>query len=146
MDTFKQPGGRSLSSLAFKQPGGRSLSSLAISYPDSANSETARKKYKAKTLRDFPEALKADFMVLNDREIKADLLFYTDDPNAWDTAFRSAMTDLKMAGNKTMRQLYLDTSPKFTVNLYNNGTVMAQGSETSLEEFEKDFPNLSELV
>ena len=80
-------------------------------------------------------------MVLNDREIKVDLLFYTDDPNAWHTALRSVI-----AGNTTMRQLYLATSPKFTVNLYNNGTVMVQDSETSLEEFEKDFPELKELA
>ncbi|KAJ8360504.1 hypothetical protein SKAU_G00170290 [Synaphobranchus kaupii] len=126
MDTLE---GRSLSS----------LSSLAISYPDNGSSDTARKKYKAKLLRDFPETLRADFMIFKDEERKTDLLFYTEHPNDWHTALSSAIKDLKMAGNKAMRQLFLETTPKFNINLYNNGTVMIQGSTHRLEQFERNF-------
>lgn len=130
MDTFKR----------------RSLSSIAFAYPADVTSETGRKKHKHKVMREFPETLKADLCVLNDKVIKADLLFYTEHPNAWHTALCSANKQLKMAGNKAMRQLYLDTVPKFNINIYNNGTVMIQGSEDSLEKFEMDFTNIKYLV
>ncbi|KAI7811058.1 hypothetical protein IRJ41_009861 [Triplophysa rosa] len=125
---------------------GRDISNLTITYPDDITSETAKKKFKTKLIKESPETLKADFMQINDRTIKADLLFYTDHPNAWHSALCSAYKDFNMCGNKAMRQLYLDTTPKFNINLYHNGTIMIQGSEYRLEQFEKDFASLKVLA
>lgn len=69
---------------------GQRFSALAICYPNDIITENGRKKYKAKILWDFPETLRAEFTILNDNIIKADLLFYTEHPNAWHTALLSA--------------------------------------------------------
>ncbi|XP_041939849.1 flocculation protein FLO11-like [Alosa sapidissima] len=125
---------------------GRSFSSPAVSYPATVNSETQRKKYKEQLLRDSPETLVTDFMVLNGKETKVDLVFFTSHPEAWHQTLSSYNKAFKMAGNKAMRQLYLDSKPKFNINIYNNGTVMIQGSETGLDQFERDFSKLKARV
>ena len=74
--------------------------------------------------------------MINGRETKADLLFYTEHPDVWHSTLRTDNKHFKMCGNKTMRQLYIDGSPKFNINIYKTGTIMIQGSETNLEKFE----------
>ncbi|KAJ8348988.1 hypothetical protein SKAU_G00275770 [Synaphobranchus kaupii] len=74
---------------------------MSFAYPAEVTSETGRKKYKQKILREFPETLKADIFILNDKETKADLLFYTEHPNAWHTALCLANKQLKMAAPRT---------------------------------------------
>ena len=80
------------------------------------------------------------------REVKADLLFYTQQPEAWHATVHAEYTNLKMGGNKSIRQLYTNTEPKFNMNFYNNGTIMIQGSQIKLEEFEREFPRLKALA
>lgn len=123
-----------------------SLSSLTISYPKEANSESKKKKYKAELLRKHPETLRADFTLLHGKILKSDLVFYTEHPDFWHTTLLAEQKELKMCGNKTIRQLYLETTPKFNINFYKTGTVMIQGPAYKLEEFEKDFQRLKSLV
>lgn len=54
------------------------------------------------------------------------------------------MTRRRKGGISKGRQLTLegDNDTKLTVNLYHNGTVMVQGPETSLNEFQRNFENL----
>ena len=97
MDTFTSP----------------KLSNLAIKYAEGIASEAGKKNDKAKVLDEHPEILRADFMLQKDKEINVDLLFFTERPNVWHAAQRKAHKHLKMSGNKTMRQLYVDTTPEW---------------------------------
>ena len=128
------------------QPHGCNLDSLVIHYPEDLTNEAEKKKYRSKLLKDHPETLKADFKRQGDRAVITDLLFFTEHPEAWHATLREQYDDLKMIGNKSIRQLYTGTVPKFNINFYNTGTVMVQGSQTRMEEFEKDFSRLKTLV
>ena len=81
-------------------------SGQSFSYSEEANSESKNKKYKAEILRENPETLKADFTVINRRETKADLLFYTEHPDVCHSTLLADNKHFKMCGNKTLRQLY----------------------------------------
>lgn len=72
----------------------RDLSSPAITYCDDVISNSARKKYKTKLIRESPDTLRADLMHTNERKIKADLVFYTEHPSAWHSALCSTFKDL----------------------------------------------------
>ena len=73
---------------------------------------------------------------LNNKKEETDLLFYTDNPHASYTAIGKAYKDFKMSGNKSMRQLFLDTTPKSNINLSHNGPGMVQGPEPRYNTFE----------
>ena len=52
---------------------GRSLYNMVIQYPEEINSETGRKKYMSKLLREHPETLRADFKMQCDQPVITDL-------------------------------------------------------------------------
>jgi hypothetical protein len=51
-----------------------------------------------------------------------------------------------MSEKRTMRQLYIDSTPKCNIDIHNNGTVMDQGSEASLDQFVYYFDQIKPLL
>ncbi|ROL43816.1 hypothetical protein DPX16_0710 [Anabarilius grahami] len=57
-----------------------------VSYPEKCRSVQARKKHKEKTIRDNPEPLYDDYIQLDGKRIKNNLIFYTTLITAWKSA------------------------------------------------------------
>ncbi|ROL48810.1 hypothetical protein DPX16_23321 [Anabarilius grahami] len=95
-------------------------------------------------LRENPEILLSDYSGPEDNRVRCNLLLFTEHPSVWHTILCSAMTCRRKGGISKGRPLTLegDNETKLTVNLYQNGTVMVQGPETSLNEFQRNFKNL----
>jgi len=116
---------------------------LEIIYPAEVKSTKDKKKMKETILRENPELLLSDYSGPEDNRVRCNLLFFTEHPSAWHTILSSAMTCRRKGGISKGRQLTLegDNDTKLIVNLYHNGTVMVQGPETSLNEFQRNFRN-----
>ncbi len=95
-------------------------------------------------LKENPEMLLSDYSGPDNNRVRCNLLFFTEHPSSWHTILCSNMTCMRKGGISKGRQLTLegDNDTKLTVNLYHNGTVMVQGPETSLNEFQRNFGNL----
>lgn len=117
---------------------------LEVIYPKEVKSAKDKKKMKEIILRENPEILLSDYTGPEDNRVRCNLLFFTEHPSVWHTILCSAMTCRRKGGISKGRQLTLegDNDTKLTVNLYHNGTVMVQGPETSLNEFQRNFKNL----
>ncbi|ROL51080.1 hypothetical protein DPX16_14611 [Anabarilius grahami] len=117
---------------------------LEVIYPTEVKSAKDKKKMKEIILRENPEILLSDYTGPEDNRVRCNLLFFTEHPSVWHTILCSAMTCRRKGGISKSRQLTLegDNDTKMTVNLYHNGTVMVQGPETSLNEFQRNFKNL----
>ncbi|ROL50466.1 hypothetical protein DPX16_21033 [Anabarilius grahami] len=117
---------------------------LEVIYPTEVKSAKDKKKMKEIILRENPEILLSDYTGPEDNRVRCNLLFFTEHPSVWHTILCSAMTCRRKGGISKGRQLTLegDNDTKLTVNLYHNGTVMVQGPETSLNEFQRNFKNL----
>ncbi len=81
------------------------------------------------------------------------LLFYTDHTTAWHTAVTRHFSYTTKKGICKGRQIHIfedsdkDQENRFlTVNMYQNGTVMVQGSEAALSSFVQDFPTLTKIA
>ncbi|XP_060746138.1 uncharacterized protein LOC132859401 [Tachysurus vachellii] len=116
---------------------------LLITYPEDVKD---KHEYKHEQLRKHPETLRAD---ISRKDNVTNLLFYTQDTEAWYKALCSHYTNhttrnindgrqIKIEGNDT------DSSP-LTVNIYRSGTVMFQGSEARLSSVQDDFEILKAL-
>lgn len=116
---------------------------LEIIYPAEVKSIKDKKKMKEMILRENPEILLSDYSGAEDNRVRCNLLFFTEHPSVWHTILCSAMTCRRKGGISKGRQLSLEghSDTKLTVNLYHNGTVMVQGPETSLNEFQRNFKN-----
>ncbi len=92
--------------------------------------------------------LLSDYSGPDNNRVRCNLLFFTEHPSSWHTTFCSNMTCMRKGGISKGRQRTLegDNDTKLTVNLYHNGTVMVQGPETSLNEFQRNFRNLKKEV
>ncbi len=99
-------------------------------------------------LKENPEMLLSDYSGPDNNRVRCNLLFFTEHPSSWHTILCSNMTCMRKGGISKGRQLTLegDNDTKLTVNLYHNGTVMVQGPETSLNEFQRNFGNLKKEV
>ncbi len=99
-------------------------------------------------LKENPEMLLSDYSGPDNNRVRCNLLFFTEHPSSWHTILCSNMTCMRKGGISKGRQLTLegDNDTKLTVNLYHNGTVMVQGPETSLNEFQRNFRNLKKEV
>ncbi|RXN11504.1 GTPase IMAP family member 8-like protein [Labeo rohita] len=117
---------------------------LEIIYPAEAKSVKEKKRIKETILRENPEILLSDYSGPDNNRVRCNLLFFTEHPSSWRTVLCSNMTCMRKGGISKGRQLTLegDNDTKLTVNLYHNGTVMVQGPETSLNEFQRNFRNL----
>ncbi len=119
------------------------LSAESIVYPPEARSDTSRKQYKQKILRDRAEELFADHYKSGD---VSNLIFLTQRPSAWHSTICSHYRSVKREGicNRWKIKIRDEEDPEsvvITVNIYKNGTVMVQGD---LRQFEKDFQTMKE--
>ncbi|MGH0119380.1 UNVERIFIED_CONTAM: hypothetical protein FKN15_022515 [Acipenser sinensis] len=83
--------------------------------------------------------------------VTTNLLLFTEHTDAWHTAIWKMYVHVKKGGICQGRQLKIREDADshhtvFTVNLYQNGTIMIQGSEASLVSFEENFLALKELA
>ncbi|XP_058863011.1 mucin-6-like [Acipenser ruthenus] len=102
-------------------------------------------------MKESPETLITDCSLAGGKRTKTNLLFYTQHPTAWHTALCTAHSNIKLGGICKGRQLRIgdETDPdstRLSINVFYNGTIMIQGTEASLELFEKDFQALKELA
>ncbi|KAL1276964.1 hypothetical protein QQF64_023637 [Cirrhinus molitorella] len=99
-------------------------------------------------LRENPEILLSDYNGPENNRVRCNLLFFTEHPSTWHSTLCLTMTCKRKGGISKGRQLTLEgeNDTKLIVNLYHNGTVMVQGPETSLNEFQKIFKNLKREV
>ncbi|KAG9265453.1 hypothetical protein AMEX_G18137 [Astyanax mexicanus] len=119
--------------------------SCPVIYPPEVKSETARKQFKHKLLREKPESLFSDLYKTGET---SNLIFYTDSPESWHKALTSYYTSVKKEGICNGWKLKIkdpsDTETVMTtINIYKNGTLMVQGN---LSEFEKSFGRLREAA
>lgn len=121
---------------------------LEIIYPAEVKSIKDKKKMKEIILRENPEILLSDYSGAENSRVLCNLLFFTEHTSSWHTVLCSNMTCVRKGGISKGRQLTLEgeNDTKLTVNLYHNGTVMVQGAETSLSEFQRSFRNLKHQV
>lgn len=120
-----------------------------ILYPSHITTVKAKKTFKLKVLQESPETVIADFTITEKGKVKSNLLFFTHNPKAWHSTFTEAFMHIKKNGISKGRQItvYEDeykTCPMFTINIYNNGTVMVQGSENCLDNFQNNFQKMKE--
>lgn len=95
-----------------------------------------------------PETLFADFTSTEHDRKKTDLLFYTENTEAWHTAFCKYYKNIAKGGICKGRQIKVrdeeDNCAVLTLNIYHNGTIMAQATEENLEEFKHVFPQIKD--
>ncbi|MGH0128069.1 UNVERIFIED_CONTAM: hypothetical protein FKN15_004509 [Acipenser sinensis] len=125
--------------------------SPAFQFPGEVKSAQARKQHKHRVLRESPETLIADCFQAGENTVTTNLLLFTEHTDAWHTAICKMYVHVKKGGICQGRQLKIREDADsdhtvFTVNLYQNGTIMIQGSEASLVSFEKNFLALKELA
>lgn len=123
----------------------------SIMYPATAKSAKEKKTYKHSFLRQNPETLWSDFSQTGGRPTTTNLLLYTEDRDSWHKAICKHFQYYKKLGICNGRQIQIhkegDNDNTFlTVNLYQNGTVMFQGSEASLISVQRDFDILKRLT
>ncbi|CAB1313300.1 unnamed protein product [Coregonus sp. 'balchen'] len=126
------------------------LSPLFFEYPAEIKSEKGRINFKHRILRENPETLFAD---CSQNGTVTNLLFYTDHTTAWHTAVTSHFSYTTKKGICKGRQIHIfedsdkDQENRFlTVNMYQNGTIMVQGSEAALSSVVQDFPTLMKIA
>lgn len=113
--------------------------SIPITYPYKATNEILKKKHKEKLLKDRPETLYSD--LYKNGEV-SNIIFYTEDPEAWHSAIRQHYPTVIRKGISNGWKLQVkeeddsESDVMITANLYKNGTVMIQGN---LKKIEKDF-------
>lgn len=117
---------------------------LEITYPESVKAAKEKKRIKESMMREHPEVLISDYMGPDGNKVLCNVLFFTNDPTAWYTTLCSAWKCVKRGGISRGRQITLEGEKdiKLTVNLYHNGTVMVQGTEASLINFQSKFKDL----
>ncbi|KAF4103578.1 hypothetical protein G5714_016461 [Onychostoma macrolepis] len=104
-----------------------------------ATNEILKKKHKEKLLKDRPETLYSD---LYKNEEVSDIIFYTEDPEAWHSAIRQHYPTVIRKGISNGWKLQVkeeddsESDVMITANLYKNGTVMIQGN---MKKIENDF-------
>lgn len=111
---------------------------VSIQYPSDVTTDSARKNYKQKLLKDNPETLFADSFKTGDF---CNLIFFTDHPNVWHKAIINHYPSVKKEGicngwKVKIREPCDPDNTVITVNLYKNGTVMVQGN---LKTFQTDY-------
>ncbi|KAM9398291.1 uncharacterized protein ACWYII_032049 [Salvelinus alpinus] len=119
------------------------LSAESILYPKKVKNDTMRKAFKQKLLEKRPETLFADLYKNGD---VSNLIFLTDQPNAWRSAVCSHYPCIKKEGicngwKLKIKETDDPDSTMITINLYKTGTVMVQGN---IRLFETDFQTIKE--
>ena len=117
---------------------------LLITYPANIKSAKDKKNMKEDIMKKYPEVLISDYKGPDDNKVLCNLLFFTQYPTAWHTTLCAAWKCVRKGGISKGRQITLQGAMDFklTVNLYHNGTVMVQGSEVSLTQFQRKFKEI----
>ncbi|KAJ8349102.1 hypothetical protein SKAU_G00276910 [Synaphobranchus kaupii] len=129
------------------QPTAQPSQGFEIQYPEHIQSAKARKLHKDKVLRSLPETLVSDYSGPEENRVRCNVLFYTQYPTAWHTALCQTYPHIKKNGISKGRQISIledsdSSNAILTVNIYHTGTVMVQGTEASLGQFELGFQPL----
>lgn len=123
------------------------VQAIEIPYPEGMDSE-AGKHHKGEVLRKHPETLTVDYKKALRNRVKTNYVFYTAHPTAWRSALHQTYSDTEERdiNNAVQVKVYVDDShlKVITVNLYHTGTVVVQGSQTQLNNFQQDFQELKE--
>ncbi|XP_016318972.1 uncharacterized protein LOC107670751 isoform X2 [Sinocyclocheilus anshuiensis] len=111
---------------------------VPIQYPSDVTTDSARKIYKQKLLKDNPETLFSDSFKTGEY---CNLIFFTDHPNVWHKAIINHYPSVKKEGfcngwKVKIREPCDPDTTVITVNLHKNGTVMVQGN---LKTFQTDY-------
>ena len=122
----------------------------SIKYPHTVKSLKEKKDFKHALLREHQETLMADYAQIGDRRTISNLLFFTNDRDAWHTAICKYYKSTKKQGICYGRQILVreeaNSTPFLTVNVYHNGTVMFQGSEACLNSVQENFITIRSLA
>ena len=123
-----------------------------FTYPAGVNSESSRTQHKLRIQRESPETLFADCNQSQGKSVTTNLLLYTEQTAAWHTAVCAHYPHFTKRGICKGRQILTFTNEEkdpenrcLTINMYQNGTIMVQGSEAALSSFERDFSTLKKL-
>ena len=132
-----------------RQPG--QIAGCEIQNPEQVITAQQKKDFKMNVLRANPETLVADLSKKNNQKVKCNLVFFTQHPENWHTAICEQFTHIKKNGISKGRQItaYEDadrSSPILTIIIYHNETVMIQGSENSLDNFDNSFQTLKTVA
>uniref|UniRef100_A0A8K9UMC6 Uncharacterized protein n=1 Tax=Oncorhynchus mykiss TaxID=8022 RepID=A0A8K9UMC6_ONCMY len=119
---------------------------MEIVYPPDIQTEKAKKSFKGLLMGQNHECLFAD---LTSYKTRANLIFNTNRGNIWKKVICNHFPFSKKRGISQGCQISIfeeaDQSNTYqTVNLYNNGTVLIQGNDSSLQAFENRFATLKE--
>ncbi|MGH0130044.1 UNVERIFIED_CONTAM: hypothetical protein FKN15_072952 [Acipenser sinensis] len=125
--------------------------SREVQYPAELSNAQSKRQHKISVLRDNPECLYSDYTNTGGKRIKNNLIFHTEHTQTWHAAICSKHRNIKKRGIWHGRQITVgeDSDPDstvLTINIYQNGTVVIQGNEASLDLFEKSFQPLKEEV
>lgn len=121
---------------------------LEIVYSDEEKNKQTKKAIKKEQLKQNPETLFADFSSTEHGRKLTNLLFHTEYTEAWHTAFCKFYKNITKGGVCKGRQIKVrdeeDNCAVLTLNIYHNGTIMAQGTDEKLEEFKQVFPQIKD--
>ncbi len=119
--------------------------------PPDIQSEKSSQQYKLKIKKETPEKLFKDSSNSKGKTITTNLLFYTERPTAWHTASCTLLPYHIKHGICRGRQLCMyedsDKNPEnrhLTINFYQNGTLMIQGNNAALTNFEQGLKEMVE--
>ncbi|XP_075172293.1 uncharacterized protein LOC142243993 [Anomaloglossus baeobatrachus] len=125
----------------------RGSQTLEITYSEGQKSIHAQKAIKHAKIREDPETLFTDFTSKEKDKRKTNLLFFTDQPLAWHTALCKQYKHTYKNGINKGRQIRIrnqkeDETNSLTINVYNNGIIMVQGTEENLQKFKDRFSQI----
>lgn len=118
---------------------------VPIQYPSDIKTDSARKTYKQKLLKENPETLFSDQFKTGE---VCNLIFFTDHPSVCHKAIIIHYPSVKKEGICNGWKLKIkdpndSDSTEITVNIYKNGTVMVQGN---LKLFQDDYSTICEIM
>lgn len=120
------------------------LRPLLISYEDKTDEE--KKAYKHRLLRQRPETLIADKKEKKNKEMITNLLLYTDYTEDWHQVLCTHYTNITRKNIDKGRQIKInDSGVTLTVNVYDSGIIMFQGTEARLCSVPDDLEALIAL-
>lgn len=123
------------------------LRPLLISYENKPPNEE-KKDYKDRLLRENPETLIADKKKIKDKEIITNLLLYTEHTEDWYQVLCTRYTNntrRKIDKGRQIKIMGNDSEGILTVNIYNSGIIMFQGTEVRLCSVPDDLEALIAL-
>ena len=131
-------------------------SASVITFPEELPEEE-RKERKRNELLANPESLFAAYRLIRyrkreeERRAKTNLVFHTHHPGVWHSTVCGVFPHTEKKHIDYGRQVKVSEQPdserpELTINVYDNGTVMVQGGERHLDQFQNNFLSLKKVV